>query len=1146
MRFKFVLMASLILAIMMIGAVSATDTLFEEITSEGSDALEIGQTNIYTASETGSFNDLEKDINASVDILEIERDYKFNNGTDNNSGITISKDNFVINGNGHTIDANNQSAIFSINGTNIIINNLTFINSNSYEGSVFNVLGNCSLTTNNVILENDTAGKGVISVYGQYTSNGDRFIDSTSAKYGVINVRDNAAASFDNALMMSSKQLDWGFIYAYDNVYITVVNSTFANTTSRYTAAISGSTVTRIKNSKFINLHADVTAGAIGVKNARVCEIHNCTFVNATSVKNAGAIFADVFNPKDNMSVLVTDSNFVNCYSEFGGALMQLDGDLIMDNCNFTNNSAVFDGGAIYTSYADVTITNSQFMDNHVQYGGTDRPACGGTIFCDMGGFDLINCTLADSQANYGGAIYLYDTNYYIAGTDFNNNCDLNGSYDDIYTEFDPDTAILENNAYSGDDTLSLNNTIYATVVDVPGMKLVLINNTINVTELPSSFDLRDWGWVTPVRDQGTMGSCWAFGTAGAAESAILRYLGFEMDISENNIQDLSLQYSKYGTMGMFEGGNVMVGSEYALSWFGMISSEDDTYDELGKISPLIAAVGSVHFQDVVFVPPRQNVYDNDLLKEAVLKYGALGIAYHAELEPPYCNMTNGAIYCNESLHGNHVVTLIGWDDNYSAGNFIITPPGDGAWIIKNSWGESEGDNGYFYISYYDPTFVSEEPAVGFVLENTVEYNKNYQYDVGGELSFFNLSEYLNIFEAVADDLIAGIGTYFTDSNVDYVVEIYVNDVLEFNQSGVSPFGGFHTIQLDSFVPIKKGDIFAVKITSNAVPVLKDSRQHYIDGSSQYFMNGTWVNAPSEGIVCSIKVYTVEDNRQNSTLITPDRIIGVNDAIYGYDYQFILKDENGTAIANKEVQVSFNGNEQTVTTDENGWGTARVKADEEGIYDVEVTFEGDTEYYGISQSATIKLIKQKTSFVAPDRTVYVRDMSRGYKYSAILKDNYGKPLANKKVLFIFNGEKQVTYTDENGWATVTLKADTAGTQTVTIKFAGDRCYQETSTTRTIKIVREPSKLTVSEKSFNAANKNKKVTATLKSKSGNPIYGAKVTLTVNGKTYSATTNSIGAAVFNIDLTKLGIFDAVVKFAESRFYAATSTTSKITVY
>lgn len=169
-----------------------------------------------------------------------------------------------------------------------------------------------------------------------------------------------------------------------------------------------------------------------------------------------------------------------------------------------------------------------------------------------------------------------------------------------------------------------------------------------------------------------------------------------------------------------------------------------------------------------------------------------------------------------------------------------------------------------------------------------------------------------------------------------------------------------------------------------------------------------------------------------------------------------------------------------------------------------------------------------------------------YLFSAILKDNYGNVLANKKVLFIFNGEKIVTFTDEKGWASVTLKAVNAGTQTVTIKFAGDRCYQETTATRTIKIVRESSKMTVESKAYESADLNKKITATLKSKSDRPVYGAKVTLSVSGKTYIATTDDNGIAIFSIGLSQIGVFDAVAKFAESRFYAATSVTSKIFIY
>ena len=291
------------------------------------------------------------------------------------------------------------------------------------------------------------------------------------------------------------------------------------------------------------------------------------------------------------------------------------------------------------------------------------------------------------------------------------------------------------------------------------------------------------------------------------------------------------------------------------------------------------------------------------------------------------------------------------------------------------------------------------------------------------------------------------------------------------------------------------------------------------------------------------QIIVTSNTKTKTALITPTRVISVANGIIGYDYQFILKDENGNALAGKEVSVIFNGETQTVTTDEKGWGTATVKAGAEGTYEVTVSFEGDSEYSEISQTATIKLVKEKTQFIAPDRVVYVQQMSRGYTYSAILKDQNGNTLANKKVLFKFNGESIVTYTDENGWATVKLTAVNAGEQTVTIKFAGTAsCYYETSITKTIKIVREQSKLSVPDKTFPVSGE-KKVTATLKSKSDNPVYGAKVTLTVNGRTYTATTDNSGIATFSIDINNLGTFSATTKFDDSRFFAATSVTSKI---
>ena len=1093
MKFKYIFIASLILAILMVSAVSANDTVSQDIISDNDDnSLEITQDKINTETETAkTFTDLYVDISNATGVLDIQCNYKYNNKTDSNMGISLGMDNFVINGNGHTLDANNQSRIFQIMANNITINNLTLINANMPVASVLFIAKNCSLTTNNVIFKNNTAAtQGTVLVNGKYVSNNDSFIDSTSTKMGTVTLLQGGKGVFNNAFMMSSKQLTWGLLYADFDSYIYVCNSTFANTTSKYTTAIRGNKATVIENSKFINLHA-ISAGAIGAKcdiQSSIDEltINNCTFVNVTSEKNAGAILADVFNKTVTTPVTITNSMFVDCYSEFGGAVMQYGGTLTVDNCTFKDTYALFDGGALYTSYAAVKIVNSTFDENKAEYNGTDRPTYGGTIFCDMGRFNLTASTVKNSYADTA-AIYLYDCSYSIADNAFENNCPLNGSYMDIYTVFDTTSGILENNTYSGNDTLSLNNKIYESIINATGMKLTLINNTINVTSLPSKFDLRDWGWVTPVKDQGSMGACWAFGTFGAIESAVLRYLGLEIDGSENNMQDTSLQYYRYGTKGMFEGGSIQSGALYALSWFGVISDEKDIYDEFGKISPIIATNNCIHLQDVVFIPARKNATDNNPLKEALIKYGAVGITYFAEQFTPEYNPATGAQYCNKTKGINHGVTLIGWDDNYSASNFLITPPGDGAWIFKNSWGENSGNDGYYYASYYDANFATFMDSVAFVLENTVEYNMNYQMDIGGVVTFKQADEYANAFVAVADDLIAGVGTYFNASGADYIVEVYVNDVLKLNQSGTSPFYGFHTIKLDSYIPVKKGDVFYVNIKSTAVPILIESRQHYPEGLSAYLMNGTWVNASDNNTVCSIKVYTVADDSQ----IIDNEDLSV-DYAKGKYFSVKVVTTDGHAVAGTSVGFTINGKTINATTDSGGIAELEI-VEVPGTYVITTVYNNQT----YENNVTVKLDSKNCKAVAENIAV---DYASGSHFTVKVVSSDGKvAVAGESVIFIFNGDAITAKTDNKGIAKIKI-TQTPGTYTIKTVFNGKTYTNKV----TVKQVLKTSKVTVKKTA-------KKFTLKAKLKiNGKLVKDKLITFKFNGKTYKVKTNSKGIA------------------------------------
>ena len=1126
MNYKLILMISLILTILSIGAVSASDAIYEDgVIDADNGTLGIGEKNVYSTDDVGSFTDLMNDIRNSGDVFEVERDYIFDDETDEEDSVVISKNNFVINGNGYTIDGNNQSGIFTIKGTNVIINNLTFVNANSQVGSVLNIMADCAVSTNNVTFENNTANYGIVFARGTYVSNNDKFLDSTTRDIGVISLY-NSNAFIINALMMSSKELSWGFIYDYQNSSITVLNSTFANTTSNYSTAIKSSKESRIENSKFINLHAEFSAGAIAVKMADDCIINNCTFINVTSNMNGGAILADINDPAYFKRVVIYNSKFVNSYSKFGGAIMQYGSRLTVDNCSFTNNSALFDGGAIYSSYAELYLLNSVFDENWAQYDGDDRNTYGGTIFCDMGGFNFINSALTNSYAKLGAAIYMYDSNYYIVNSTFNNNFNSNGRYDDIFTEFDMKTAFLENNTYSGKGSVSLNNTNYETIINATGMKLDLINNTIDVTTLPSKFDLRDWGWVSPVADQGYMGSCWAFGTTGAIESAVLRYLGLEIDISENNMQDLSLQYSKYGSTRMVEGGPVLAGAAYALSWFGVFSSDYDDYDQLGKTSPIIVAEDSIHFQDVVLIPIRKNVTDNIPLKEALLKYGALAVTYYAAQETPYLNEKTSSQYCNKNLSLDHAVTLVGWDDSYSAKNFLITPPGDGAWIIKNSWGESSGDEGYYYISYYDQTFSTELVSLGFILENTVDYNKNYQYDIGGYLEFNDsVKEYANIFVAVEDDYIAGVGTYFDDSDVEYCVEIYVNDVLKLNQSGVSPFFGFHTIQLDSYIPIMEGDIFAVKIKSNSVPTMIGSRQHYIKGFSQYVVDGKWVNASDKDKVCSIKVYTVDEapEKQDTYLIA---------AYYNANGMLVatLTDEEGDVIA--DADVVFDVGDESFIAETNFAGQAKLSTKDfaPGNYTAIASYEGNYNY-GASDASIDFTVKADTNISA----VY----DDNELIATLTNDFTGQPIKGANIRFTLNGQKYTVKTNASGQAKISISNLTPGTYTVIVSYNGNAKYNPYSLSSEVVI----NKISTCIYSYYDDETNELVATLINAETGNAIKGATVVINFQGVKTALKTDKLGQVKLSLNDTDLKTFSAAFSYGGNNKYL--KSTAKLNV-
>lgn len=326
---------------------------------------------------------------------------------------------------------------------------------------------------------------------------------------------------------------------------------------------------------------------------------------------------------------------------------------------------------------------------------------------------------------------------------------------------------------------------------------------------LPASYDLRQQGKVTGVRDQGSSGSCWAFGTLASLESFLLP--AEAADFSENNLKNT------HGfDWGPNDGGNGFISVAALTRWTGPVNETADPYDPLSTASPVLPP--AKHVQDVYFIPPRSGSLDNANAKAALLAYGALYVTYYADGSSEYYNSRNSSYYYTGRQWPNHAVAIVGWDDSYSRFNFSATPAGDGAFIVKNSWGTGWGDGGYFYVSYYDTVFGKDQGdgLMAFTAGPADNFDHVYQHDwygltenwgFGSDTAYFAAN-----YTATGRQVLEAAGFYVAQASSDYTVKVYVDGALEQTSSGTIGVPGYRTVHLDDGVPVEAGQAFRVEV----------------------------------------------------------------------------------------------------------------------------------------------------------------------------------------------------------------------------------------------------------------------------------------------------------------------------------------------
>ena len=576
------------------------------------------------------------------------------------------------------------------------------------------------------------------------------------------------------------------------------------------------------------------------------------------------------------------------------------------------------------------------------------------------------------------------------------------------------------------------------------------------------------------VRDQGIYGVCWSFSTISLIETNLIKknLASSDIDLSElhlvnytyNCVNDplggLEGDVNKFDTSHgsvMQYGGNVEMAANSLLDWEGAVNEDVVPYtiDYIRQVENEQLDDSLAYGKDVAHVQNfyRVNITSRDDVKKAVMDYGAVSISYFSDQSSDWStdnyNSSTAAYYCPNAYTSNHAVTIVGWDDDYSADNFATTPDGNGAWIVRNSWGSYYGKEGYFYLSYYDKSIYT----VGYALEAELSdnYDNNYQYDgamLYGYMGYGGSNKYANIFEAKANqdgsENIKAV-SFMTgrSTNLNYTVSIYTNLTDETNpesgtlaaqKSGITTYDGTYTVNLDSPVEINEGNKFSVVVeVRNASG--KTSYLAY-ERSMQSGMAGYWCTASAKenqsfiatpygywddfgkARSCNFIIKAFTDNE------TQTPVVEVESVSLNKSEMTLTEGESETLAAtvtpenaeNKSIKWSSN-NEAVATVDANGTVTAKSA----GTAVITATSTN-----GKSASCTVKVEKKQipvTEVRLSESTVGIVEGST-YKLTAtVLPEN----TTDSKSVSWSSSNSEVATVDANG----TVTAKRAGTAVIT-------------------------------------------------------------------------------------------------------------------
>ena len=437
-----------------------------------------------------------------------------------------------------------------------------------------------------------------------------------------------------------------------------------------------------------------------------------------------------------------------------------------------------------------------------------------------------------------------------------------------------------------------------------------------------TSFDLRDLGLLTPVRDQTYYGICWSFASMASLESSVLRSSGVPVELSP-------FQAAYFMVNGDDEQEFASGGNPYAYL---------DPYTALGAVDRLIASLAAGKgaaevvpgvndwgayfdlslreertvrltdsislYADVPFWETPSVAEKVDLVKHLVETEGPVVVSLNADVSTVAYNPEHSCFYTapDSQLYHNHVAAIVGWDDDYPRENFNETmrPERDGAWLIKNSWGTWMGEDGYFWVSCED-TCMAEYVLQGELARSDEEIHQFDETGWSNSMSLGGTGGYLaNTFTSARPETLDRIMFCTTGRDAYWRAEVYLNPTdasdprsgeLVASQEGWSTWPGYHTVALDAPVALSAGDAFAVVL--------------YVDNASYPYLIAVETFTPDPELAGMVPTSVGYDDAGNPevSLVSSDGQTWENPAGYGRDLP-ILSNSYVTNVCLKALTVS--------------------------------------------------------------------------------------------------------------------------------------------------------------------------------------------------------------------------------------------------